>query len=190
MQEKLRKCVEEHCGTGERPGLKAWGAMCLDRCRATLWRATQRRSSSRPSLKILVKDCPLFYGMVIYGMPGSRYRRIPSGTRLPWLFKSRSRPSPRLEKNYVPGMGRRTGGGWFDRGSPFIYEKTGGPLVLYGLQRSGTNAFTGLVGAHLGTEVYNGERDDEYYERGRLGYRQHDSMIQGGSILDRRMRFA
>ena len=43
VQEKARKCVEEHCGTGERPGLKAWGAMCLDRCRATLWRATARR---------------------------------------------------------------------------------------------------------------------------------------------------
>ena len=40
-----------------------------------------------------------------------------------------------------------------DRGSPLIYEKTGGPLVLYGLQRSGTNALTGLVSAHLGTEV-------------------------------------
>ena len=43
VQEKARKCVEEHCGTGERPGLKAWGAMCLDRCRATLWRATARQ---------------------------------------------------------------------------------------------------------------------------------------------------
>ena len=40
--EKARKCVEEHCGTGERPGLKAWGPMCPDRCRA-LWR--QRRGS-------------------------------------------------------------------------------------------------------------------------------------------------
>ena len=72
-----------------------------------------------------------------------------------------------LEKNYVQrGWAARPVPGWFDRGSPFIYEKTGGPLVLYGLQRSGTNALTGLRhSAHLGTEVYNGERDDEYYAR-------------------------
>ena len=43
VQEKARKCVEEHCGTGERKGLKAWGPMCLDKCRATLWRATARQ---------------------------------------------------------------------------------------------------------------------------------------------------
>ena len=164
VQEKARKCVEEHCGTGERKGLKAWGPMCLDRCRATLWRATARQlvapviEDSR-RLPLVMWGGDLWHAQE--PLPPHPIRNASSlGVQIRRIAFAEA-----LEKNYVSGMGRKTGGGWFDRGSPLIYEKTGGPLVLYGLQRSGTNALTGLVSAHLGTEVYNGERDDEYYER-------------------------
>ena len=164
VQERARTCVEEHCVTGDRPGYKDWGAMCLEKCRAVLWRATARRlvapvveDRQRPPLVEWRGD---LWGA---GAPLPPHP-LRNASALAAQIR-RAAFAEALEERYVRGMGRKTGAGWFERGSPKVYEATGGPLVLYGLQRSGTNALTGLVSAHLGTEVYNGERDDEYYER-------------------------
>lgn len=166
VKEKARTCVEEHCGTGERPGLKAWGPMCLERCRAQLWRATSRQLVA-PIIDEATRS-PLVAWKGDLWRPNEAPDLPPSALLNASQFVRQMRRAAfdeALDKNYAATMGPRRGGGWFERGAPATYAATGGPLVLYGLQRSGTNALTGLISAHLGTEVYNGERADEYFQR-------------------------
>ena len=104
VQEKARKCVEEHCGTGERPGLKAWGPMCLDRCRATLWRATARQLvapviEDRRRLSLVQWAGDLWHpGASLPPHPIRNASSLGSSNR-------RAAFAEALEKNYVTGNG-------------------------------------------------------------------------------------
>ena len=54
-------------------------------------------------------------------------------------------------------MGPVRGAGWFERGSAEDYLAAGGPVYLYGLQRTGSNVVSGLVSAYSGIEVAFGD---------------------------------
>ena len=70
MQEKA-KCVEEHRGPGAE-GPEGLGPMCLDKCRATLWRATPARQLVSPIIEDRQR-LPLVQWAGHLGMPRSRH---------------------------------------------------------------------------------------------------------------------
>ena len=122
---------------------------CEDACRTLRWNFHARRLVERV-LKVRS-------GSVLeegYNWPlGSEPVRPPS------------RPSPKAidrflnhtHRHHVPEMGPVRGAGWFERGSAEDYLDAGGPVYLYGLQRTGSNVVSGLVSAYSGVEVAFGD---------------------------------
>ena len=62
-----------------------------------------------------------------------------------------------LRKHSSPLLGPWAGAGWFERGNLQNYVRAGGPIVMYGMQRSGSNTVQSLLRGHCGIEVFFSE---------------------------------
>ena len=122
---------------------------CEDACRTLRWNFHARRLVERV---VKLRRAPILE-------EGSTW---PLGSE---PARPSQRPSPeaidrflnQTRRHHVPEMGPVRGAGWFERGSAEDYLEAGGPVYLYGLQRTGSNVVSGLVSAYSGVEVAFGD---------------------------------